>query len=99
MENILFNLEWGVEAYLWWAMHNNEKTADGSYKGFGLIDQESGRKRQTYYMFEKYFKFAGEYTEEYEQSNHRRPSQDEMRANAIKWLKEQIAQCPALPGE
>jgi hypothetical protein len=90
MENVLFNLEWGVEAYLWWALHNNEKTADGSYKGFGLIDQESGHRRETCYMFEKYFKFAREYTEAYEQSHHRLPSQDEMRAEAIQWLKGQI---------
>lgn len=97
MENILFNLEWGVESYLWWALHNNEKMADGSYKGFGLIDQDSGHKRQTYYMFEKYFKFAGEYTEEYERLNHRLPSQDEMRAEAIRWLRDQIGQLPPLP--
>ena len=99
MENMLFNLEWGVEAYLWWAMHNNEKLPDGSYKGFGLIDQESGRKRQTYYMFEKYFKFGGEYTEAFEQSNHRLPSQEEMRNQAIQWLKDQNEQLPPLPEE
>lgn len=99
MENILFNLEWGIENYLWWAMHNNEKAVDGSYKGFGLIDQESGRRRQTYYMFEKYFKFAGDYTEEYEQTNQRLPSQDEMRAATIQWLKDEIEKLPPLPEE
>jgi len=97
MENMLFNLEWGVDAYLWWAMHNNEKAADGSYKGFGLIDQESGHRRKTYYLFEKYFKFAGEYTEAYEQAHHRLPSLDEMRAEAIRWLKEKIELLPPLP--
>lgn len=97
MENVLFNLEWGVEAYLWWALHNNEKTEEGSYKGFGLIDQETGHKRQTYYMFKKYFRFAGEYAESYERSNHRLPSQEEMRSHAIQWLKDQIGQLPPLP--
>ncbi|HEY5621403.1 MAG TPA: hypothetical protein VIR77_02270 [Pontiella sp.] len=97
LENILFNLEQGVEAYLWWAMHNNEKTADGNYKGFGLIDQDSGHRRKTYYLFEKYYRFAKEYADEYERLNDRLPTRDEMRAEAIQWIKDQIEQLPPLP--
>jgi hypothetical protein len=84
--NAALCLEWGTPFWLYWAFHNNEALPEGGYRGYGIMDQDSGKKFKVYHEFKAYYNWTKTYWKE---SSH--PSADSFRDSAVLWLRERAA--------
>lgn len=92
LETAVTNLEWGVDFFTIWALHNNELMGNGLFRGWGVYDQISGRKRILFEELVKFYKWANNYVEEHNLSSGNYPTNEAFRTNAIIQLKNQIAE-------
>ena len=95
VENAMVNLEWGTTFWLWWAVHNNEpnrlRQYPYKYLGFGLIDQDSGKKRRLWYELKSYNEWAKEFIALERSKTGKNPPVDVFRAAAVVWLKSRVS--------
>jgi len=92
LENAMVNLEWGVPFWLWWQLLNNEPNHqarhDLNFLGFGLIDQDTARRRRLWHEMEAYNDGA-------RNAANLGLSQEGFRPYAIKWLAKRVARLRA----
>jgi hypothetical protein len=95
LENAMVNLEWGTPFWLWWAVHNNEPNTIREYPyrylGFGVIDQDSGRKRRLWHELKSYNDWAKRFMASERANTGHDASADVFRTAAIDWLKVRVA--------
>jgi hypothetical protein len=78
-------LEWGCPYVLYWEMFNNEVLADGTQRGFWLIDN-NGKKQPVYFTHQRYSEQARKFVADFEKANRRLPTPDEFRKQAVTFL-------------
>ncbi|MHB1001475.1 MAG: hypothetical protein ACYC27_19725 [Armatimonadota bacterium] len=78
-------LDWGCPFALYWELFNNEIGKDGSQTGFWLID-DKGVKQPVYYTHQNFYKWAKKYSADFTAKNKRKPTFDEFRKSAVKYL-------------
>lgn len=79
------NLEWGTPFWLWWAVHD---TKGGS---FGIVNQMTGEKTVLHGELQKYYQWAGNYTQQFRREHGTPPNPAAFRLKAIEELTRQIA--------
>jgi len=79
---ILKYLNWGVDFILYWEMYNNEVDSNGNQVGFWLINNLH-QKLPLYYTFQQLYTKGAEYIDQFNNSNHRYPTQEEYTRWAI----------------
>ncbi len=50
-------LEWGCPFILYWQLYNNERDADGTHRGFWMIDDRGG-KQPVYEVHRSFYEWA-----------------------------------------
>lgn len=104
LENAMVNMEWGVPFWIWWAVFNNEPNDSGEhksikYKGFGIIDQDSAKKRRLWYEMKDYNDWANDYIKGNSVLPKKHPAPDAFRKAAIAWLKTRVIRLTEEHGE
>ncbi|MCF7847843.1 MAG: hypothetical protein K9M45_03245 [Kiritimatiellales bacterium] len=90
LENAQVNLEWGVPFWLWWALHNNEPDGNGGYLGFGLIDQDSAKKRRLWREMKDYNDWAKAFIKKEQWRTKQDTSPEIFRKAAVRWLEARV---------
>ena len=80
-------IEWGCPFVLYWELYNNETDADGSQRGFWMID-DNGVKQPVYATHEEFFRKARRYVGNEIARTGRPPSTEEYRSKALELLEE-----------
>lgn len=78
-------LEWGCPFVLYWELYCNEKT-QGQHRGFWLIDDHN-RKQPFYYTLQNYYSGMKLAVAEFTEKHGRRPTDEELRKEAVVVLK------------
>ena len=87
MEVIRVALEWGCPFILYWELYNNERDADGTHRGFWMID-DKGVKQPIYETHRRYYEWAKKHIADFKLRTGRRPSDTEFRAAALDYLRQ-----------
>ena len=86
LEVIRVALEWGCPFILYWQLYNNERDADGTHRGFWMID-DKGVKQPLYETHRRYYEWAQKHIADCKQRTGQFPTDPEFRAAALEYLK------------
>jgi hypothetical protein len=86
LEVIRIALDWGCPFILYWQLYNNETDADGSHRGFWMID-DKGVKQPVYETHRCYFEWARKHVAEIIARTGRPPTDAEFRQAALDYLR------------
>lgn len=75
-------LKWGCTYILFWEMYNNELNADGSNRGFWLIDKDN-QKTPLYETHYKFYQESMEWLYQYTQREQKMPTEEEFMKAAL----------------
>jgi len=78
-------LEWGCPFVLYWEMYNNEVEANGTQRGFWLID-EHGVKQPVYETHHRFYEWARHWVSDCTRTRQRWPTEEEFRKAAVSFL-------------
>lgn len=86
-------LEWGCPFVLYWQLYNNELDADGSHRGFWMIDDQ-GVKQPVYHSHQAFYTWARLWLAETAQAEKRAPSEIEFRRATLDFIEQRLRQRP-----
>ena len=84
-------LEWGAPLWLWWSIFNSNDGQDT----FGLVDQQTGRRRPLLRELHTYYEWAGRFVDAFRRDHGRLPDPAAFRGPAIEQLGHQIKRLAA----
>lgn len=87
LEVIRVGLEWGCPFILDWQLFNNELDADGTHRGFWMID-DKGVKQPIHETHRRYYAWVKDHIADFSQRHNRRPTDSEFRAAALGCLRQ-----------
>lgn len=80
-------LEWGCPFVLYWQLYNNELDADGTQRGFWMIDDQ-GNRQPIYDTHRRYYDWARQHTRSFRERIGRKPTDAEFLQAARDFFKQ-----------
>jgi hypothetical protein len=85
LEVIRVGLEWGCPFILYWQLYNNELDADGTHRGFWMIDS-LGAEQPIYKTHLRFYTWARTYAADARTKTGAQPNPTAFRREAIEWI-------------
>jgi len=94
LEVIRIGLEWGCPFILYWQLYNNELDADGTHRGFWMIDS-LGAEQPIYKTHLRYYAWARTYAADAKAKTEAQPNSTTFRRDAVAWINRLSEPSPA----